>query len=162
MTTETLKERRTRLEAQAERVGLCVFTRNSGNGYTAYRFRTIDEKESTYFHSNFGVHTAYGLTDAENWLRGWIDCWYNSGYAVQALNQTYSGYWKFEDEDGNEYGSFQVFEVDADNPDLDIPEEDRLEPGWYWWACFEGCIPDGEPSGPFNNAGNAYRSAMRN
>ncbi len=23
------------------------------------------------------------------------------------------------------------------------------EEGWYWWACFPGCLPDGEPSGPF-------------
>jgi hypothetical protein len=25
------------------------------------------------------------------------------------------------------------------------------EPGWYWWSCFPGCIPDGEPSGPFES-----------
>lgn len=23
------------------------------------------------------------------------------------------------------------------------------EEGWYWWACFPGCLPDGEPNGPF-------------
>jgi hypothetical protein len=23
------------------------------------------------------------------------------------------------------------------------------EAGWYWWACFPGCLPDGEPFGPF-------------
>ena len=21
--------------------------------------------------------------------------------------------------------------------------------GWYWWPCFPGCLPDGEPMGPF-------------
>ncbi len=21
--------------------------------------------------------------------------------------------------------------------------------GWFWWACFPGCLPDGEPMGPF-------------
>jgi hypothetical protein len=21
--------------------------------------------------------------------------------------------------------------------------------GWYWWACFPGCLPDGDPVGPF-------------
>jgi hypothetical protein len=23
------------------------------------------------------------------------------------------------------------------------------EPGWYWWPCFPGCLPDGDPLGPF-------------
>ena len=22
--------------------------------------------------------------------------------------------------------------------------------GWYWWACMSGCLPDGDPIGPFN------------
>ena len=22
--------------------------------------------------------------------------------------------------------------------------------GWYWWACMPGCLPDGDPIGPFN------------
>jgi hypothetical protein len=21
--------------------------------------------------------------------------------------------------------------------------------GWYYWPCFPGCLPDGDPSGPF-------------
>lgn len=21
--------------------------------------------------------------------------------------------------------------------------------GWYWWCCFPGCLPDGDPVGPF-------------
>ena len=24
-----------------------------------------------------------------------------------------------------------------------------LEPGWYYWACFPGCMPEGDPIGPF-------------
>ena len=34
----------------------------------------------------------------------------------------------------------------------DYPSEDgeeQLEPGYYWWACFPGCLPDSEPRGPF-------------
>ncbi len=23
------------------------------------------------------------------------------------------------------------------------------EPGWYYWFCFPGCLPDSEPIGPF-------------
>lgn len=29
------------------------------------------------------------------------------------------------------------------------------EEGWYWWACFPGCLPDGEPFGPFPSQGAA-------
>lgn len=29
------------------------------------------------------------------------------------------------------------------------PCEDCPEAGWYWQACFPGCLPDGEPNGPF-------------
>jgi len=28
-------------------------------------------------------------------------------------------------------------------------EDLDLSPGWYWWACFPGCMPDGDPEGPF-------------
>jgi hypothetical protein len=26
-----------------------------------------------------------------------------------------------------------------------------IEPGWYWWPCFPGCMPGGDASGPFEN-----------
>lgn len=25
----------------------------------------------------------------------------------------------------------------------------ETQSGWYWWPCFPGCLPDGDPSGPF-------------
>ena len=33
--------------------------------------------------------------------------------------------------------------------------------GWYWWACFPGCLPDGdgEPSGPFATEDDALEDA---
>lgn len=31
--------------------------------------------------------------------------------------------------------------------------------GWYWWPCFEGCLPDGEPTGPFYSSSAAYNDA---
>lgn len=30
-------------------------------------------------------------------------------------------------------------------------DDDRDLSGWYWWACFPGCLPDGDPSGPFDS-----------
>lgn len=63
------------------------------------------------------------------------------------------GYYQFEDADTKErYGSFEVFEIDD--------ARDDLEPGFYWWACFPGCLPDGDPEGPFGDAEEAYDDAM--
>jgi len=33
-------------------------------------------------------------------------------------------------------------------PNADLIRE-GYEPGWYWWACFPGCLPDSDPIGPF-------------
>jgi hypothetical protein len=39
------------------------------------------------------------------------------------------------------------------------------EAGWYWWACFPGCLPhvgnDGEPWGPFETEAEAIEDALR-
>jgi len=63
-----------------------------------------------------------------------------------------AGYHRFISSDGIEYGSFEVFWYDSDG--------EPVKPGWYWWACFPGCIPDGEPMGPFSTSINAYYNAM--
>ena len=42
-----------------------------------------------------------------------------------------------------------AFEVHAD-------EEHN---GWYWWACFPGCLPDGAPNGPFRTEADALADA---
>lgn len=31
--------------------------------------------------------------------------------------------------------------------------------GWYWWACFPGCLPDSEPIGPFATEAEAIADA---
>lgn len=31
--------------------------------------------------------------------------------------------------------------------------------GWYWQACFPGCLPDGEPCGPFATEADALADA---
>jgi hypothetical protein len=31
--------------------------------------------------------------------------------------------------------------------------------GWYWWSCFPGCLPDGEPMGPFESEAEALEDA---
>lgn len=35
-------------------------------------------------------------------------------------------------------------------------DQDEIMPrGWYYWFCFPGCLPDGEPIGPFNTEQDA-------
>ena len=56
-------------------------------------------------------------------------------------------------------------------PDLDIWHEDgtRLsddepeayEAGWYWCACFPGCMPDSDPCGPFTTYTEALADARQ-
>jgi hypothetical protein len=48
----------------------------------------------------------------------------------------------------------ETFRVRANDPEF--PD---TEPGWYWWACFPGCIPDGDPMGPFDSEAEALADA---
>ena len=33
------------------------------------------------------------------------------------------------------------------------------EPGWYYWMCFPGCLPDSDPLGPFRTMQEALDDA---
>lgn len=35
-----------------------------------------------------------------------------------------------------------------------------LTQGWYWQSCFPGCLPDGEPNGPFATEEEAVEDAQ--
>lgn len=67
------------------------------------------------------------------------------------------GYHRFtaHDAPGESFGSFEVFWHYAEDP-----EDKDVEPGWYWWACFPGCMSDGEPCGPFATSQEAYDNAQ--
>lgn len=87
-------------------------------------------------------------------------------------------YHQFRDSDGRAYGSLETFYVDLNNliayewirADAEsatgyvggIPYDGVVDSdfyscdadpadliGWYWQACFPGCLPDGDPTGPF-------------
>lgn len=51
-------------------------------------------------------------------------------------------------------------EAVAEDPDGE-PDMTELA-GWYWWACFPGCMPDGDgsPSGPFDTQTEAIADAQ--
>jgi hypothetical protein len=39
------------------------------------------------------------------------------------------------------------------------PEEDN-EPGFYYWFCFPGCMPDSDAHGPFKTEDEAIQDAQ--
>lgn len=61
-------------------------------------------------------------------------------------------YLRFTDETGATYGSFEVYWCADHMPDLT---------GWYWQACFPGCLPDSDPNGPFETYEQALEDALR-
>lgn len=52
----------------------------------------------------------------------------------------------------------EVFYASADELESDAPGE-YLPAGWYWWACFPGCLPDSDPFGPFETEAEALADA---
>ena len=46
------------------------------------------------------------------------------------------------------------------NPETTFDEVGNYLPsGWYWHSCFPGCLPDGDPIGPFNSEQEALNDA---
>lgn len=69
-------------------------------------------------------------------------------------------YHQFLDENGEPYGSFLV--EHNDSLTIIAEPEQLLEPGWYWIACFPGCIPDSEFfNGPFETEEEAVNNAQQ-
>lgn len=79
------------------------------------------------------------------------------------IYDSHQGYHQFHAEESQEpYGSFEVFWHDGgkdEDPDCENWDGDEMKPGWYWWSCFPGCLPDGEPSGPFAYSSQAHEDA---
>jgi len=53
--------------------------------------------------------------------------------------------------DGVRYSDDDCWVDDDGNP---------LPAGWYYWTCFSGCIPEGDPIGPFDTANLAAIDAI--
>lgn len=72
----------------------------------------------------------------------------------------FAGYHQFNPND-DPYGSFEVFYWSEDDI-ADAKQHDgaELEEGWYWWACFPGCMPDADPIGPFATSRDAHDDAQ--
>lgn len=44
-------------------------------------------------------------------------------------------------------------------PDIEV-FYDRENNAWFWWACFPGCLPDGDPIGPFETEAEVTKDAQ--
>jgi len=67
-------------------------------------------------------------------------------------------YHDFENpETGETHGSFETFYNDGS--EFQDENDELLPAGFYWWACFPGCLPDGEPCGPFETEEEAIQDA---
>ena len=57
----------------------------------------------------------------------------------------------------------EVFYLDGTDGDdgTTLTDEDGapLPRGYYWWPCFPGCMPDGEPNGPWETEAEAMEDA---
>jgi hypothetical protein len=51
-------------------------------------------------------------------------------------------------------------EVNYNKANLDHADDYTITtPGWYYWACFPGCLPDSDAVGPFANEKEALGDA---
>ena len=53
----------------------------------------------------------------------------------------------------------EVFHVPVDCQ-IEAHDGEEYEEGYYWWACFPGCLPDGDPVGPFETEEEAIEDAQ--
>lgn len=65
-------------------------------------------------------------------------------------------YHQWQDQNGEFYGCFEVF-WDIPEPELDGEE---VGAGYYWWPAYPGCLPDGDPIGPFETREEALADAL--
>lgn len=52
-------------------------------------------------------------------------------------------------------------EADDNGPADDQDEHDDSHAGYYWQACFPGCLPDSDPVGPFPTEAEALADAQQ-
>lgn len=78
------------------------------------------------------------------------------------MSQHYSDQTREDDE--HALPDLEVFyltaeEVVAQDDDLVHEAEEGITGGWFYWYCFPGCLPDGEPIGPFESQAAALADA---
>lgn len=74
----------------------------------------------------------------------------DAGYHSPPSGGSIEVFW-FEQAKERSYAEHMGAEYDAD---------DSMADGWYWHACFPGCLPDGDPVGPFGSSYAALEDAL--
>jgi hypothetical protein len=64
---------------------------------------------------------------------------------------------KERERDSFKLPDIEVFYVVTGRP---VGEFESLARGWYWWACCPGCLPDGEPQGPYETEAEAIEASQ--
>jgi hypothetical protein len=72
------------------------------------------------------------------------------------MTQAYSN--PEREEDKYSLPDVEIFYMSQD--DIDMESFSDAVPGWYWWSCFPGCLPDGDPVGPFDTEEEALQDAQ--
>jgi hypothetical protein len=64
------------------------------------------------------------------------------------------------EDDAYSLPDIETFYADPNDAEpYESEDGEPLEAGWYWWSCFPGCLPDGEPNGPFETEEEALSDA---
>lgn len=57
---------------------------------------------------------------------------------------------------------FELHDYDIMSGDwISLDNGEEMSPGWYYWSCFPGCLPDSDPIGPFDSADAARLAAQQ-
>ena len=64
--------------------------------------------------------------------------------------------------DPNALPNAEVFYVDEQQAKLGAASDGELpdQPGYYYWFCFPGCLPDGPATGPYGDALEAIEACQ--
>ena len=54
----------------------------------------------------------------------------------------------------------EVFHIPNDYQPETEDGNQQFPDGWYWWSCLPGCLPDGDPIGPFESEEEALADAQ--
>ena len=71
-----------------------------------------------------------------------------------------SQYYSDESREEETYSLPNVEIFYAHKGELETEDGEKLGKGWYFWYCFPGCMPEGDPMGPYATEEEA-ETAMR-
>jgi len=57
--------------------------------------------------------------------------------------------------------NLEIFQVPEDYQLTEDEDGCAYHDGWYWWPCSPGCLPKGEPIGPFDTEYDASVDAVK-